>query len=88
MQNSHPLQAKQQVAQRATIAHLTASHKNILKSSQVKDFVNRSRVANSAVHGWIWPKFKLIRDYIIVLGTCKKEEDPIKNEGARVLTSL
>ena len=29
---------KEQVAQRATIAHLTASHQNILNSSQVKDF--------------------------------------------------
>ena len=72
----------------ATIAHLTASHQNILNSSQVKDFLNWSRAANSAVHGWIRPNFKLIRDYIVVLVTCKNEEDPIKNEGARVLTSL
>ena len=74
-----------QVAQRATIAHLTASHQNILISSQVKDFLNWSRAANSAVHGWIQPNFKLIGDYIVVLFTCKNEEDPIKNEGARVL---
>ena len=26
--------------------------------------------------------------YIVVLVTCKNEKDPIKNEGARVLTSL
>ena len=32
--------------------------------------------------------FELIRDYIVVLPTCKNAEDPIKNEGARVLTSL
>ena len=32
-----------QVAQRATIAHLTGSHQNILNSSQVKDFFNWSR---------------------------------------------
>ena len=57
-----------QVAQRATIAHLTASHQNILNSSQVKDFLNWSRP--------------------VVLVTCKNEEDPIKNEGARVITSL
>ena len=31
-------QILKQVAQRATIAHLTASHQNILNSSQVKDF--------------------------------------------------
>ena len=34
------------------------------------------------------PNFELIRDYIVVLVACKNEEDPIKNEGARVLTSL
>ena len=54
----------------------------------MKDFFNWSRAANSKVHGWIQPNFKLIRDYIVVLVTCKNEEDPIKNEGARVLTSL
>ena len=78
----------QQVAQRATIAHLTASHQHIFNSSQVKDFLNWSRAANSAVHFCIRPNFKLIRDYIVVLVICKNEEDPIKNEGARVLTSL
>ena len=77
------------VAQRATIAHLTASLQNIFNSSQVvKDFLNWSRAANSAVHGWIRPNFNLIRNYIVVLVICKNEEDPIKNEGARVLTSL
>ena len=32
--------------------------------------------------------FKFNRDYIVVLVTCKNKEDPIKNEGARVLTSF
>ena len=27
-----------------------------------------------------------VRDIMVVLVTCKYEEDPIKNEGARVLT--
>ena len=76
------------VAQRATTAHLTASHQNILNSSQLTDFFSWSRAANSAVHGWIWQNFKLIRDYIVVLVTCKNEENLIKIEGARVLTSL
>ena len=55
-----------------------------------KRFLNWSRAANSKVHGWIQPNFKLIRDYIhvVVLVTCNNEEDPIKTEGARVLTSL
>ena len=51
-------------------------------------FFKRSRAANSAVHGRIVPNFELIRDIMAVLHTCKTEEDPIKNEGARVLTRL
>ena len=43
---------------------------------------------HSAVLGRIWPKFKLVRDIIVVLLTCKNKEDPIKNEGARVFTTL
>ena len=50
------------------------------------NFFRRSRAANSAVLGQIWLKFELARDIIDVLVTCKYEEDPIKNEGARVLT--
>ena len=52
------------------------------------DFSRRSRAANSAVLGRIWPKFELVRDIIVVLVTCKYEEDPIKNEGARVDTTF
>ena len=43
---------------------------------------------NSAVLCRIWPKFDLFRDIMVVLVTCKYEEDPIKNESARVLTRL
>ena len=32
-----------------------------------------------------WP-FELIQAFRVVLVTCKNEEDPIKNEGARMLT--
>ena len=52
------------------------------------DFSRRSRAANSAVLGPIWPNFKLVRDVMDVLVTCKYEEDPIKNEGARVVTTF
>ena len=31
-------------------------------------------------------KFELIQAFMQVLNTCKNEEDPIKNEGARVFT--
>ena len=51
-------------------------------------FARRSRAANSAVHGPIWSNFELVRDFIVVLLTCKNEEDPIKNRGARVFTTL
>ena len=49
-------------------------------------FFRRSRAANSEVSDEILPKFKLIQAFIVVQVTCKNEEDPIKNEGARVLT--
>ena len=49
-------------------------------------FFRRPRAANSEVSGGILLKFKLIQAFIIVLVTCKNEEDPIKNEKARVLT--
>ena len=35
----------------------------------------------------MWPKIKLIQSFIGVLVTCKTEEDPFKNEGARVVTT-
>ena len=33
-------------------------------------------------------KFELVQDFMVVLLTCKNEEDPIKNRGARVFTTL
>ena len=47
-----------------------------------------SRGANSDVSSGILPKFELIQAFIVVRVTCKNEEDPIKNKGARVLTRL
>ena len=52
------------------------------------DFSRRSRAANSAVLGPIWPNFELVRDVMNVLVTCKYEEGLIKNGGARVLTTF
>ena len=51
-------------------------------------FSTRSRAAYSAVLSPIWPNFELVRDVMNVLVTCKYEEDPIKNEGARVDTTF
>ena len=44
--------------------------------------------SNSTVQSLILPQFEPIRDFMVVLVTCKNEEDPIKNEGARVVTTL
>ena len=52
------------------------------------DFSRRSRAANSAVLGPIWPNFEVVRDVMDVLVTCKYEEDPIKNEGTRKGTTF
>ena len=51
-------------------------------------FSRRSRAANSALLCPFWSNFELVRDVMNVLVTCKYEEDPIKNEGARVLTTF
>ena len=44
--------------------------------------------ANSVVREWAWPKFKPIQAFMVVLVTCKNEEDQFKNEGARVATTF
>ena len=51
-------------------------------------FLGRSRAANPKVQGLIWPNFEPIQAFIVDLLTCKNEEDPIKNEGARVVTTI
>ena len=44
--------------------------------------------ANSSVQGLLWPNFGPIRNFMVVLVTYKNEEDSIKNEGARMVTTL
>ena len=51
-------------------------------------FFKRSRAANSAIPGRIGPKLELFQDIMVVLLPCKNEEDPIKNEGPRVLVTI
>ena len=51
-------------------------------------FFRHSRAGYSAVLGRIKLKFELIQAFMIVLATCKNDEDPIKNEGDRVLTTF
>ena len=44
------------------------------------------RAANSKVLRRILPNFEPIQDFMVVLVTCKNKEEPIKNEGVRVVT--
>ena len=48
----------------------------------------QGQVTLYVVSGRIWLKFELIQAYMHVLLSCKNEEDPIKNEGARVFTTF
>ena len=51
-------------------------------------FSRRSKADNSAVLGSVWPNYENLRYIMVVLVTCKNEEDQFTNEGARVLTTL
>ena len=53
-----------------------------------RTYSRHSRGANSTDPVRICRNFKLIQDFIAVNATCRNEEDPIKIEGARVLTTL
>ena len=48
----------------------------------------QGQVTHKSVPDRILPNFKTIQDFVNVLVACKNEEDPIKNEGARVVTTL
>ena len=52
------------------------------------DFSRRSMAAYSTAQGLIWPNFKPMQDFNVVLISCKNKEDPMKNESARVVTTL
>ena len=51
-------------------------------------YIDFSDAQGQPICGGILPKFELIKAFMHVLVTCKNEEDPIKNEGARVFTSF
>ena len=42
----------------------------------------------SDAKGQLTPQSNVRSDFMVILVTCKNEEDPIKNEGARVATML
>ena len=51
------------------------------------EIFRRSRAANSLVSGPIWPKVKLVPDFMHVLVTCKYKKNRIKNNRVKVETS-
>ena len=61
---------------------------SILKIFIKNQFLTVIKGCNSASLGPIWPKFELCPDLLVVLITWKNEEDPIKNVGARVFTTI
>ena len=66
------------------------NEKYLIKSGHniIHQFFRRSRADNSGVSGGIWSKFKVIQSFMHVLVTCKNEDDFIKKEGARVVTTF
>ena len=56
--------------------------------STIHWFFTRSRAANSEVNDGILPKFKHIQAFMADPVTCKNEEDPLENEGTRVVTTF
>ena len=52
----------------------------------IEPYFRPSSATNSVVGGWVLGIIKLIQAFMGVLVTCKNEEDPFKNEGARVVT--
>ena len=44
------------------------------------DYSRRSMAANFTVQSESWATIELIQAFMVVLITCKNEEDPIKNE--------
>ena len=51
-------------------------------------FYRRSRASSSKIPGRIWPEFELIRDFMPILFTCKRDADPVKHEAAIVSTTF
>ena len=73
-----------------TLVLVSVSGRNLNSSklSCMSSLPARMRMIDSKMKEPIWPNFELVRDLMDVLVTCKYEEDPIKNEGARVDTTF
>ena len=55
-------------------------------------YINFSDTKGQITPEWvvvsIWPKFELVQAFMHVLVTCKNEDDSIKNDEARVVTTF
>ena len=60
--------------------YLQVEDRSKMKAVSCSHFFMHSRASNSKVTGWFWPEFELVRNFISVLVTCERDEDPIKNE--------
>ena len=73
------------------VLHTCKNIDDLIKNEGTR-VLTRLYVFFSNAQGQLTPKsaaefcLKLIQAFIVVLFTCKNEEDPIKNERARVLT--
>ena len=56
--------------------------------SQLYTLIFQMLKLQSTLQSVMEPKFKLIQAVMVVLVTCKTEEDPFKNEDARVVTTF
>ena len=54
----------------------------------LNNIFRHSRAANSTIIHGIWCNFELIQGLMFVVVTVKNNDDPIKNEGAKVWTKL
>ena len=62
-----------------------SSHSLCIVMVSIWLYFRRSSTANSVIGGHVWGILLLIQACMIVLDTCKTEEHPFKNEGARVV---
>ena len=55
---------------------------------KLKSFILDTQGELTIVAGQECPKIKLIKAFIVVLGTCKNNEEQSRNENIRVLTTF
>ena len=61
---------------------------NELEWSNIIELYFRHSMAANYSCWSVWPKIKLIKAFIVVIDTCKNNEDPSRNESIRLLTTL